>query len=294
MPWEIFEQSLDFLIRSGIQEACLLGGEPTLHHDFIQMVDRVLERGLRLLVFTGGLVNQKVLSRLEKVEEGKLLVLVNVVSPNDNLPSLIKRQSILYHRLGSRVMLGMNIASSSIEFNFLLDLIEEFGLSPHIRLGLAHPELSGGNCFLHSKDYPKIGRKVMSFGLNARNRGIRLELDCGWVPCMFPDGGLSMLEINSDDVGTRCNPILDILPNGQVISCYPLASHSQEYLSEKQDADGLRLRFSQLLTAHRHFHLYKKCAHCEWREQGACVGGCLAASLLRLRDANLSFSVPKI
>lgn len=291
MSLEVFEQALDFLIRSGIREARLLGGEPTLHPAFLQLMDRVLERGLRLLVFTGGLISAKVLERLEMIGEDRLAVLVNVVPPTEGQPAVMKRQAALFRRLGSRIILGMNITSPAVQLDFLLDLIDRYHLSRHIRLGLAHPVFGGANHYLYPRHYPEVGRRVTAFALDALNRDVKIEWDCGWVPCMFPKEGLSALGIVADDVGLRCNPILDVMPDGQVIPCYPLAILAHESLPKEQDASFLRALFTQILAKNGAFHLYKQCACCEWRMRATCTGGCTAAALRRVRHTDFTYPI---
>lgn len=291
MTLAVYERALDFLMHSGVREVRLLGGEPTLHPQFLPFVDRALERGLRLLVFTGGLVGAKVLERLESIEPNRLSVLVNVVSPDTENAPLLKRQTVLYRRLGQRVILGINIASPATQLDYLLDLIDRYRLSRHIRLGLAQPVLGGTNHYLHPKHYPEVGYRVTVFGLEALNRNVKIGWDCGWVPCMFPKEGLSALEIISSEVGLRCNPILDVMPDGQVISCYPLAALVREWLPDDRDAAWLRARFTHKLAVNSAFHLYKQCALCEWRERAVCTGGCKAAALRRIRHADFSCSI---
>src|SRR4051812_18340244 len=75
MSWDVFERSLDFLERSGMDEARLLGGEPTIHPDFPRMLERALERGFRVLVFSGGLIPEAALKQLEEVPAERLAVL---------------------------------------------------------------------------------------------------------------------------------------------------------------------------------------------------------------------------
>lgn len=291
MSLEVFARSLDFLRRSGIGEVRLLGGEPTIHPHFVQMIDTALESGFRLLVFSGGLIPNKVLEKLEQISEERLSVLVNVLPPGEGRPAEQKRQAEVYRRLGRRVVLGLNIPSPSVKLDFLLEWIASYDLVPTVRLGLAHPIHNGTNEYLHPRHYPEVGRRVSEFGLRARERGVHLEFDCGWVPCMFPEGALEMLGKGPDEVGLRCNPILDVLPDGQVISCYPLASHAAEWLPDDHDDQWLRGQFAEKQEADRRFMLYQECNSCAWRMRGECTGGCLSGSLRRLRRAPFSVSV---
>jgi radical SAM protein with 4Fe4S-binding SPASM domain len=292
MSAETFRESLDFLQRSGIPEARILGGEPTIHPRFEEMVDEVFDRGLRLLLFSGGMMPERAIVRLERVPAGQVSVLVNVIAPWENNPAGERRQAVVYRRLGARVTLGLNIASPSTTFDFLIGLVEQYGLARRIRLGLAHPIAGGSNEYLHPNEYPEVGRRVALFGMGAKARGIELEFDCGWVPCMFPEGALRALGKGKHDVGLRCNPILDVLPDGDVISCYPLASHARIPLTPAADSTGLRDAFTDRQRTDRAMMLYKKCDTCAWRARGECTGGCLAGSMRRLRRSEAPAVAP--
>lgn len=291
MPLARFDEALDFLQRSAIDEARLLGGEPTIHPEFEQMIDRALARGLRLVVFSGGVIPEKAMKRLEAIPAGQLTVLLNVIAPSTGTPPQLARQETVLQRLGNRVMLGVTIDSPAVRIGFLLDMIEQYGLARAVRLGLAHPTLSRTNAFLHPRHYPEVGRRVAEFGLEAQSRGIRLDFDCGWVPCMFPDGALAELGRTAHEMGNRCNPILDLMPDGQMISCYPLAEHARVALTSKDEARTVRAHFVSRQEADRQFMLYRECETCSWRARGECTGGCLSASLGRLRRREFSVTV---
>jgi MoaA/NifB/PqqE/SkfB family radical SAM enzyme len=292
MPLEVVESSLDFLTRSHIPEARLLGGEPTIHPDFDRIVDRALERGFRLLVFSGGLIPPRALRKLEAIPEHLLSVLINVIPPDGGKASEIARQEEVFRRLGRRVILGITIDSPSLNLGFLLDLIERFDLGRTVRLGLAHPILEGGNSYLHPRYYPEVGKRTTEFGLAAERRGVRLSFDCGWVPCMFPEGAMDALGVTANEVGLRCNPILDLLPDGKFISCYPLATHATVPLPLYDDAAAVRAAFISRQESDRQFMLYKDCETCDWRARGECTGGCLSASLRRVRRRPFAVEVP--
>jgi hypothetical protein len=238
------------------------------------------------------MIPERALARLEQLPSNTLTVLLNVISPETARPQELLRQEAVLRRLGNRVVLGVTIDSPAVQIGFLLEMIEEYDLARWVRLGLAHPTLNGSNAYLHPRHYPEVGRRVTDFGLQALAKGVRLDFDCGWVPCMFPDGALAALGKTSDDVGLRCNPILDLMPDGQMISCYPLAKHGTTGLTPDRDAQQLRAHFVMRQEPDRKFMLYRECEECGWRARGECTGGCLSASLGRLRRRDFSVTVP--
>jgi radical SAM protein with 4Fe4S-binding SPASM domain len=276
MSLATFERALDFLERSGINEARLLGGEPTLHPEFARLAELALERGLRVRVFSNGLMPEPALQWLESQAQDLVAVLINA-APGD------LRQTSALARLRQRVTLGLNIHTPAFDPAFLLDLVRDHGLSRRIRFGLAHPTADGTNRFLDPRQYQTVGARLGRFLETARVAGVEPSFDCGFVPCMFPPGFLDALGPAAPDIGACCSPVLDILPDGQVVSCYPLAALAREPMPKSENADALRNRFTARFSGYRRLGVFRECAACETRESGRCNGGCLAASIRRLR-----------
>jgi hypothetical protein len=186
-----FDARLNFLDRSSIDQVRLLGGEPTLHPQFPELVERARARSKKILVFTNGLMPEEALARLEELSPTECTVLVNVNEPVEAGEATYERQRAAIHRLGKRALLGFNIYRTDFQPDFLLSLISEAGCRPVIRLGLAHPCLSGDNQYIHPNQYVAIGQKIVSFARLAAGTGVIVEFDCGFVRCMFSDEDLN-------------------------------------------------------------------------------------------------------
>ncbi|GAK58914.1 radical SAM domain protein [Candidatus Vecturithrix granuli] len=288
-----FRRALDFLERSGIDQARLLGGEPTLHPHFPDLVAQVMDRCLRLLVFSNGLMPEAALQCLEATPLERTAVLINILMFGESTSKEQERLVSVLRQLGPRVLLGLNIDTPAVQFDFTLDLIQAYQLAKTIRLGLAHPTLTGENHFLHPRDYSTIGRRVIEFARRAQAAGVNLEFDCGFTPCMFPPEGLEILGEPLAELGQRCNPILDILPDGQVVACYPLASMHYEMLPDEHDATWLRSQFEKTFESYHSIGIFKECSVCPLKKSGVCRGGCLATAMRRLRHAAFTVELPK-
>ena len=238
-----FGARLDFLDRSGIDQVRLLGGEPTLHPQFLELIGPARARNRKIVIFTNGLMPEEVLVYLEQLPATECNVLVNVNEPAKANDKTSDRQRATIFRLGERVLLGFNIYRPDFYPDFLLSLIAEARCRPAIRLGMAQPCLSGNNHYIHPKQYPFVGEKVARLARTAAHDGVRLEFDCGFVRCMFSDEDLEALKAAGADVGWRCNPILDVDIDGQVLHCYPLSRLGSLPLTPQTDAATLRSAF---------------------------------------------------
>jgi hypothetical protein len=283
MPPEVFERALDFLIRSKIGQARLLGGEPTLHPQFGSWVNTAVGRGLNILVFSNGLMPQKALEGLCALSPPTVDVLINTPTREAVTARQWHRLSAVLGRLGPRARLGFNFLLPSADPGFLLDLIDGHGLQRTIRLGLAHPGLGAKNRFLHPRHYPAIGDRIVALAEKAARRKVELDFDCGFVPCMFPDHGAGLGANAAAQMGRRCNPILDILPNGRLAACYPLSGVFSQRMQPDDTADAIRARLNEDLAPYRSLGIYRQCALCRLRADDRCNGGCRAAAMQRLR-----------
>jgi len=288
-----FETRLDFLERSGIDQVRLLGGEPTLHPDFPELVKCARARNKPIVVFTNGLMPDKALVCLGELPPTACTVLVNVNEPDAAGQDIFERQRTVIHRLGPRALVGFNIYRTQFQPTFLLPLIAEARCRPAIRLGLAQPCLSGDNDYIHPKQYSCVGEKVARFARAAARDGVRLEFDCGFVRCMFSDEHLETLKASGADIGWRCNPILDVDIEGRVIHCYPLSRLGSLPLTPQTDAPALRSTFESRTRPYRQAGVFQECSTCPFKAAGECPGGCLAATIRRFRHMPFSLVVPR-
>jgi hypothetical protein len=269
-----------------------LGGEPTLHPQFVELMGRARKTGKRIVVFSNGLIPDGALACLEAIPAAECTVLVNVNDPEVVEENIHRRRYAAIRRLGERVLLGFNIYQADFQLDFLLPIIAEAGCRPAIRLGMAQPCLSGDNQYIQPHQYVSIGQKIVRFARVAAGAGVALEFDCGFVRCMFSDTDLETLKTSGADVGWRCNPILDVDIEGQVIQCYPLFGLGGLPLTPETDAPALRSTFESRTNPYRQAGVFQECSTCPFKLSGECPGGCLAVTIRRFRRTPFSLTVP--
>jgi hypothetical protein len=287
-----FENNLSFLERSDIDEVRLLGGEPTLHPQFTELIKRARKTGKRIMIFSNGLIPEDALSCLESLPVTECTVLVNVNAPDIAGESIHARRYVTIRRLGERTLLGFNIYQTNFQLDFLLPIITEAGCRPAIRLGIAHPCLSVDNQYIHPNQYVAIGKKIVHYARVAAKVGVALEFDCGFVRCMFSDADLEILKAAGANVGWRCNPILDVSIEGQVIHCYPLSSLGGLPLTPEANAPALRHAFVSRTRLYRQAGIFRECSTCPFKVVGECPGGCLAVTIRRFRHTPFRLAIP--
>jgi hypothetical protein len=282
-----FETRLDFLDLSQIDEVRLLGGEPTLHPQFVELVALARARKKKITVFSNGLIPERALSCLEAIPATECAVLVNVNEPTCNGKEAHARRLVTLQRLKARALLGFNIYRGNFHLEFLLPIIAAAGCQPAIRLGVAHPCLAGVNEYVRPSQYAYISEQIVRFARQAADAGVRLEFDCGFVRCMFSDADVQMLQTLGADIGWRCNPILDIDLADRVIHCFPMSDFVQMPLTAEVDAPAIRRTFEARTRHYRQSGIFRECFACPFKQSGECPGGCLAATLRRFH--NVSF-----
>jgi radical SAM protein with 4Fe4S-binding SPASM domain len=293
---EVFEERLDFLERSGIQEIRLMGGEPTLHPDFVELIERAYRRQKHIVVFSHGLIPEHALNCLESFPPETCTVLVNTnATRHTNGPDdaeLAQRYSTI-KRLGRRVLLGFTIYTPVFEMGFLLDMIQNTECKKQIRVGLAQAIPNARNTYLHPNQYPAVGSKLTRFVRRAAGMNINLELDCGFVRCMFSASELDTLQTCGTKFESHCNPILDIGLDGRIIHCFPLTGQVEMPADRSMNADDMRQILAAGTRMYRAAGIYRECSDCPFKLNNVCSGGCLASTLLRFHEAAVRIQIPE-
>lgn len=290
-----FTQALDYLDRSGIDEARLLGGEPTLHPDFPTFVEAAARRGKRLVIFTHGLMPKTALQSLLELPAEKCCLIVNMSAEFRNSQAddqqTARRRRIL-EVLGPRAMPGYNIQSPSFDLGDLIQIARETGMRRTIRLGMALPGPKSSNRFIHPKQYHLVGSQISHQAEQAAREGFTLDLDCGFVRCMFTDSELVSLNKDGVKVGFHCSPILDICPGGRVLHCFSLSDRFEQSFCGGLTSASLHEAFENEIRSYRTAGVFSDCSACVHKFNRECSGGCLAATLKRFQPAAFQMALP--
>lgn len=292
---EAFAQRLAFLERSGIREVRLIGGEPTLHPEFGRFVTLALERFSHVVIFSHGVISERPLALLASLPPEACTVLVNATAtrqPGGPTPAEAGRRAATLRRLGPRAILSYTIDQPHPALDPLLELIAATGCQPEVRVGLAQPIAGGDNTYLHPRRYRDAGRALAHFAAVAARQGVRLHLDCGFVPCMFSPDDRQRLREAGVVLQFNCNPVLDVAPDGGVIACFALGRQASLPLTAEATAAELRQAFTTRLRHFRAAGIYRECFSCPAKARGECPGGCLAATLQRFHRSDIRLVVP--
>jgi MoaA/NifB/PqqE/SkfB family radical SAM enzyme len=289
---EVFEQYLAYLDRSDIPQARLLGGEPTLHPDFARFVRRALEYGKHVALFTNGFMPAKALQTILELPEECCSVLVNVTPAEwqAGQGGFLKHQPLL-EALGKRAQISYTLWRIEAEdLTWIIRMIEEANCSRSVRLGLAQP--AGKNRYLHPKNYREAGRKAAAFAQAANKLGIKVELDCGFVRCMFSDEEIFTLKESAAHFAWRCNPVIDIDIHGNAFPCFPLAETVSMENALSYTAQEIQDHFEHSLSIYRVCGIFSECSTCQVRITEKCTGGCLASGIRRMKKQAITYMIP--
>lgn len=271
-------KTIEFVKRSKLDFAGLLGGEPVLHPDFIEIANAFLAAGLNIRLFTGGVVPARILKYLTGLDRKRVDILVNFPSPSEPLPaSQQKRFQATISALAERAMPAFTLHDPDMDLRFLVEAAVQHGMQRRIRLGLAVPRAdSREEPVLPPSRYRAAAARILDLVAYGHPRGIVVQFDCGFARCMFTAKELLRLQAWDCKAVFGCSPIVDVGPALEVWSCLPLVSMGMENLEEFATRDELMACFWKQQRAYRNLGIYEKCMTCEHKRKGECAGGCLA------------------
>jgi hypothetical protein len=292
LAWEDLIFLADIFQRAGERRFSLLGGEPTLHPAFVDMVAYLHARDFNVTVFTSGVLADRKLedaaAAFRDVAPERLSFICNLNDPAQTRAPLAEQESVkrFLAAFGERVAPGFNIYRTDFSLDFLFDLINHYGLRRHIRIGLTHPIVGTRNRHIALGDLDAVVARLFSFRPQFERFQVSPGLDCGFPMCRFADEQLAWLYRHTGGKNEfGCGPVLDIGPDMTVWSCFPLSGVEKRSVYEFDSLGQMHEFYSGL---HRKIKIetggiFPECDACVFRARGHCQGGCLAHNLNTFR-----------
>ncbi|MGA3162049.1 MAG: radical SAM protein [Terracidiphilus sp.] len=276
-----FERYLDFHVRSTTPQLKLLGGEPTLHPEFLELLRRAHERNLPILVFTNGLWPRKIREGIQAIPlaEWKLKFLFNVNEPHLQPPSQMQHAMECMKIVGPQGQCGFNIYRQDFDLQFIADILDATQMNRDVRLGLASPIVGTDNSFINPDYFKAIGQRLLDQLRKLEERNVLGTFDCGFPLCMFSEDDLGSLALITRGFQSVCGFPIDVGPDLMAWPCFPLSNVENLPLLDFKDAGELREHFAKKLEGMRRMGALDDCLSCKYLERKQCNGGCVAHTL---------------
>jgi sulfatase maturation enzyme AslB (radical SAM superfamily) len=280
---------LEFFRRSNYSLFRVMGGEPTLHPQFTDIVDLALAAGMRVDVLSNATWNEACATYFEQVSPRRIYFLLNLDHPDRYRPGMWQHIEANLARLpeARNITVSFNIFEREPRYSYILDVARRYSIEM-IRLSFSLPVLGAQNRYLNFDEYKAMAPFVMRFFEEAGAIGVRVQMDNAVPLCIFSDADMGRLLLNGVldlQRNSRCEPVIDIGPDLSVWCCFCLSSVHNRRLEDfgtlkevKDYYSGVLYRYQTRLTP------LDECDGCRYRECWGCQGGCITHSLLRHRD----------
>lgn len=296
MPVDGFRRVVEFIVRSGEQSLNLVGGEPTLHRNFAEIMHIAGEepRIHQILLFTNGIFSEKTLDAIAS-HSRKTIISINVLSPADETPNRLKAVRATFRRMIEREIrfdLSFVIYRPDFDSDFLVRYADEYGI-PAVRWALAYP-VADGAAHVASSELASVGSRVVTMLRALGERGVRTYVDCPLPYCMFSDEELGLVSRQALSVVNwgYCGLTLEVNPDLTVKACPSQLERERVPLDWFDDMRQMERFFFSRMSVYKAAHrLLDECAGCRYFEQQRCQGGCLAYSKEKFGD--LAWSDPR-
>lgn len=285
MSLEQYDKLLDFIIKDPQCKIGILGGEPTLHPNLIDILNRTKEKCIddrNIVLFTNGIELKKFIPYLDRIS-----ILINYNNPKD-LTDIQKQKlqeslDALYELNwidGKKVKIGCNIHLGCSNYDFLWQIIDKYNIKI-IRSSVVSPGGIYANWRNKKDEYFMALKPIyLDFCKKAIEHNCRLDRDCSQIPlCYFGEEELEIVEQVSNIPEYGCSPFcpcaLDFTVNSKATSCfgayYPI--DYDKFTNPKSLTYYLYNKQNKPLTK---LNNTGKCATCEQHANDSCQGGCLA------------------
>ncbi len=292
-----FRKAVNFIVGDGSHTTVgLIGGEPTVHSQFDQFMRELLsdKRVNRVMVYTNGILMNRF---WDVICHPKTHLLINCNSPKDigdlqfqklreNLKVLIDQKMCR-----DRVTLGINMYQSNFEYQYILELLKEFGFH-HVRVSITVPNFDGDrNIDAHSY-FKSMKPRMFAFFHKLLQNDVIPNFDCNKIPsCLMGEGELEQFNhyldntfikenIGKSNIMTNevhCTPVIDIRQDLTAVRCFGLSSYTKQRIEEFSGIKELENYYLREIDAFAYNTTYcYKCVDCHLRKVMKCSGGCLA------------------
>lgn len=273
---ENFQTALNFVTSSGPVKIGLIGGEPTLHHQFSSIINMALEQNLVEIVTlcTNGIELEPYLDILNN---SKVQILFNCnIAPNINA----RQEQQLLNNIDSYFSvpenigtLGINIYNNSIDCTYIFELARKYNQKV-IRISLTVPPLSTCTEMTYKEYFNTRRNKLSEVMKLAQKYHIQCSFDCDIPPNCELLLNPQLLGAKSREA--KCAPIVDIDTDLYAIRCFGTSHLCKVSINDFPNLQALKEYFIETIDKPASTIITRnRCVGCPLHINQQCFGGCI-------------------
>lgn len=256
----------------------IIGGEPTLHHQFKEilyiMSDFCDRNNVKTLIFTNGILLHKYIHLIND----NINFLVNVNKLNDyNKQQLIQSldECNKLQWLEGKIAFGCNLYSSNEDYSYFWEIIDRYKDIKSVRMSITAPvmEEDKKDKFLY---YNKMKPILFQFLKEAQKRQLKISFDCNQIPvCFLTDEEYKYIK-SFGDYSTFCTPVVDITADFRASSCFGSYEDTLIDCTHFDNLQEIERYFFNKMMKKTLTNNQSDCQECEKFKYFKCQGGCLS------------------
>lgn len=284
MTIEDYCKILEFISRTPRNQVGIIGGEPTLHPRFEEILKETnkyckeVDTGATL--FTNGINLEPFMPYIGE----RIGLLINCNSPQYQPAELFAKQKKTLEHLydlswfDAKASCGCNIHPGLEDYDFIWEIVDNYRLQ-HLRTSVVSPAAQFESYRSDKEAYYEMMKpRFIQFCKDAIKHRCVLGLDCSHIPsCYFTREEKQIVDDAYQgmfDGQDLCKPVIDITPDFKATACF--GSYEEVDIRDFNNIDELE---NYLFLKHSYPRMLAnctgKCTTCKKHELLQCQGGCL-------------------
>jgi len=281
MPWENFEEIIDWIIKNKIKRIGITGGEPTQYSHFEKMLESLVSNKFEFYFATNGIFNEEKLQNILKADPLAITMHITEEARTSNLLNTYINNASKLIAAGKNAILRCNIASKDDDPEEFVKIALRCGIK-EIRVAVIIPNMSQTNRFIDInflQEYTRLMDKLVDA---ARKSDLSIYLAKPLPVCLLTERTADYF-LENGSFSVSCPLHYNHFTNNTIV--YPDLSYAS--------CLGLDKRFSGKIIDHDDFHLtaeqyvenirnytktplLQRCKTCPLFSEGRCIGACLS------------------
>lgn len=313
---ENLKKAMSFIATVRGERLGLIGGEPTLHSKFKEILQIIIadDRFSNVILYTNGV---KLDEFVKELSHPKFNIVWNCNNPTDMGKTEFERMCnnlelyINEFYMKEKIILGINIYQENFEYEYLLNLLKKYDFNS-VRMSIVVPNTTEKRSFDVKGYFKSVKPKFKDFVYTMLSNDILPHYDCNKMPaCLLTteeiDAFKQMLvqknkerarselpviqmpyidtAIYTEEV--RCSPTIDIRQDLTAIRCFGLSDCTKVKITDfKCLADLISYYLNEIDAYAYKLGISQDCINCYRRKTMKCTGGCLAFKVKDILELN--------